>query len=459
MQQPTVAVIQNTFFSILLLSVSGCASFSNDGGFNAVQKTTQQHLKQTAVWANTDDLRAKNSAQVNALLKEPLSQEDAVQIALLNNANLQANFYQLQIDEADMVEAGSLPNPSFSMLYAKNNGEYKIEQILTMNVLALFTAPKASAIEKHRFEVTQNKVALSILQLARQTRNAYIRALAAKQQVEYLEQVLQSAQASGELAKRMQKAGNWSQQTADREQSFVATTAIDLAQAQHDCLVAEENLTQLLGLSDPSKFKLPPRLPNLPSSEDSLRVVNQEDFSQRLDLQQTRLNTEALAKQLGLSKATRFMNVLELGPARVLEGRRSDPSKKGVEIKFELPIFDWGTAKVKRAEGRYMQAINEAKQQAIVAASEVRSQYDLYLTRYAIAQRYRDEVVPLRKRMLDESLLRYNGMLTSPFELMATAREQVLAVNEYMTALRDFWLADSDLDMALVGSPIDTKGY
>jgi hypothetical protein len=60
---------------------------------------------------------------------------------------------------------------------------------------------------------------------------------------------------------------------------------------------------------------------------------------------------------------------------------------------------------------------------------------------------------------LKESLRRYNGMLMSPFELMVAAREQVLAINRYIEALRDFWLAESDLDMVLVGSPIDSKGY
>jgi outer membrane protein TolC len=153
-----------------------------------------------------------------------------------------------------------------------------------------------------------------------------------------------------------------------------------------------------------------------------------------------------------------LINVLELGPARVLEGRRGEPAKKGIEISFELPLFDWGTARVKRAEARYMQAINEAKQQAIIAASEVRQQYDFYTSRYTIAQSYRDQIIPLRKRLLDESLLRYNGMLISPFELMQTAREQVLAVNQYMMVLRDFWKAESDLEMALIGSPAALEG-
>ncbi|MGJ8620488.1 MAG: TolC family protein [Methylophilaceae bacterium] len=458
MQHIFVAPLKQLLTIMLIAGLAGCATFSQDGGFNTVQTITQKHIKQKPVWANTDALLQENAALTSTLLAKPLSQDDAVQVALLNNSGLQADFYQLQIAESNIVQAGRLPNPRFSMLYARNNGDYKIEQVFTMNLMALFTLSKATEIEKQHFVTQQNQIAINILGLARQTRNAYIDALAMQQKLDYLEQVMLSAQASGELASRMHQAGNWSQLQADKEQSFLIENTLVYQQAKYDCIQAKEKLTKLLGLTHPDDFNLPARLSNLPEKQQDLKKISADDFAKRLDLQQTKSNTQALANQLGLTKSTRLINVLELGPARVLEGRRSDPSKKGIEISFELPLFDWGTARVKRAEARYMQALNEAKQQAIIAASEVRQQYDLYTTRYAIAQNYRDQIIPLRKRLLDESLLRYNGMLISPFELMQTAREQVLAVNQYMIALRDFWLAESDLEMALVGSPIASKG-
>jgi outer membrane protein TolC len=451
------------FMSIVMflfaLMLSGCATFSQDGGFNRVEETTQSYIKQKPVWLKTEKAQEVNRDNVKTLLEKPLTIENAVQVALLNNAQLQADFYELQLAEADVVQAGRLPNPTFSMLYARHNGDYKIEQTITMNIMALFTMGKATEIEKKRFEATQNRMVLQVLDLAKQTRNAYINALASKQNVNYLSQVNESAHATYTLAKRMREAGNWTTLDEGREQSFYTETALELTKAENQCLQAEERLTQLLGLKHPADFKLPERLADLPDSEERLKSINQDDFAKRLDLQQTRLNTESLAKQLGLTKATHFINVLEIGPARVLEGRRGDPTKKGIDLSFELPIFDWGSSKVKRAEATYMQAFHQANQQAIVAASEVRTQYNHYLSTYDLAKRYRDEIIPLRQSILKESLLRYNGMLMSPFELMVAAREQVLAINRYIETLRDFWLADSDLDMVLVGSPIESKGY
>jgi outer membrane protein TolC len=101
-----------------------------------------------------------------------------------------------------------------------------------------------------------------------------------------------------------------------------------------------------------------------------------------------------------------------------------------------------------------MQAVNRAADSAIRARSEVREFYAAYRTAFDIARHYRDEIVPLRKRISEEMLLRYNGMLSSVFELLADSRDAVASVNAYLEAQRDFWIAEADLQMALTtGSP------
>ena len=180
-------------------------------------------------------------------------------------------------------------------------------------------------------------------------------------------------------------------------------------------------------------------------------------MAQRLDVQAARLQSEALAKNLGLTKTTRFINVLEFGPARVLEGTADAGYKKGYEVSFELPLFDWGTAKVAKAEALYMQSVNIAAQTAINARSEVREAYQGYRSSYDIARHYRDEIVPIKKRISEENQLRYNGMLIGVFDLLADARTQITSVNSYIEALRDFWTAQADLEMALIGKPSLTQ--
>ena len=131
--------------------------------------------------------------------------------------------------------------------------------------------------------------------------------------------------------------------------------------------------------------------------------------------------------------------MLEIGPARTKED--PEPRKTGFEIELELPLFDWGGAKVAQGRGD-LHAVGAAAspRRPSTRAREVREAYSAYRDRVStLARHYRDEIVPLRKRISEEKLLRYNGMLISVFELLADAREQVASVNAAIEALRDFW--------------------
>lgn len=444
-QRTLVTLIASAFI------LGGCATFSKDSGFGNVQETTQQHIKQEVVWPKTTDEQSKVDSRVKELLSHPLNADAAVQLALLNNKGLQASFYELGISEADLVQAGRFPNPRFSMRYTKNGGEYNIEQSLTFNIFSLLTIPKMKEIERQRFEQTKQATAIEVLRLAHQTRVAYFNAVTANEELGYSAQVKESAEASAELARRMAKAGNYSKLEQAREQNYYAEAALDYANANNAKVSTMEFLSRLLGVS-PDNFTIEPRLPDLPKSIDQLQPYEKTAFEQRLDLKAMKLETEILAKQLGLTKTTRFINVLEIGPARVLEGRRSSGYKNGVDISFELPLFDWGGARVARAEAIYMQSVNRTAQKAVDAQSEVREAYSTYRANYDIAKHYRDEIVPLHKKILDENQLRYNGMLVSPFELLADARAQVVSVKSYIEALKQFWLSESVLNMSLTGS-------
>ena len=450
---PHAAIKSSTLIALITTSfaLGGCATFSKDGGFGAVQDATQKHIKQEVVWPKTEAEQNKIDERVKALLAQRMDVEKAVQIALFNNKSLQASYYQLGISEADVVQAGRLPNPKFSMLYTRNDGDYKIEQILTFNIFSLLTMPKMQEIERQRFEQIKKTTAFEVLRLAIYTRIAYFNAVAATEQVRYSEQVKESAEASAEFARRMLKAGNFNKLQQVREQSFYADAALDYGKANNKQVSAYEALSRLLGVSV-DQLNLEERLPDLPKSITELQPFEKAAFEQRLDLQAIRFETDALAKQLGLTKTTRFLNLLEIGPARVLEGRRGEPYKKGVELSFELPIFDWGTARVARAESIYMQSVNRAAQLAINAQSEIREAYNTYRTNYDVTKHIRDEIVPLRKKILQENQLRYNGMLISPFELFGDARAQVTSVKSYIESLREFWVADSTLQMTLIGN-------
>ncbi len=433
-------------------ALGGCASFSPDGGFTAVEETTQRLIAKDVRWARSATDQDGIEQRVSALLSKPLTVDDAVQVALLNNRGLQATFQELGVSEAEMVQAGRLPNPGFSFGRSSRGDEREIERSLHVNLARLLALPLVDALERRRFEQTQGLVALRVLTLAADTRKAYYNALAAEESTRYMQQVKKAAEASAELARRMQQVGNFNKLQRAREQVFHADAALNLARAEQVQRSTRERLTRLLGAwGAQTQFVLPERLPDLPKDVLDLPDIERVALAQRLDVQGAKLAAEQTARQLGLTRTTRFVNVLELGLVR--NGSNEAPTRRGWEISVELPLFDWGGARVARAESQYMQAVHSAAETAINARSEVREAYTGYRSAYDIARFQRDDVVPLNQRIAEENLLRYNGMLIGVFELLADARTQIASVNASIQALRDFWIAQADLDMALIGRP------
>jgi outer membrane protein TolC len=442
-------------FVVALVSagvLGGCATFSRDSGFGAVEQAAKERLHKDVKWQRDDSERDSVRSAVKELLVSPLSVDNAVQAALLNNPGLQATYAELGIAEADLVQAGRMTNPHFAYLRTSAGGAQKLEWALTFPIVDLLTMPLRTRIEGHRFEQVKLAVAGRMLEVATVTRKSWIETVAAEERVRYLEQVKLAAEASSDLAGRMERAGNFNRLDRMREEVFHSETAARLARARQEAVAERERLTRMMGLSgNDIAFLLPERLPDLPADTLEIRDIEGRAMAGRLDVQAAKRETEALAASLGLTRATRFINVLELGPAVTKED--PEPWKRGFEVSLQLPVFDWGSARVAKAEAIYTQALHRVAETAVNAGSEVRSAYSAYRTAYDTATRYRDEIVPLRKKIAEENMLRYNGMLIGVFDLLADAREQVAAVTAYIDALRGFWISESDLQAAFNGPP------
>ena len=306
-----------TVAALALFALSGCATLSSDGGFGPVEQAANDRLGKDVKWARSDADRDAIDKRVAQLLEQPLSADDATQIALLNNKGLQASFGELGISEADRVQAGRLPNPGFSFGRLQQGSGLEIDRSIQFNLARLLMLPMVNQIESRRFEQTRSAVALSVLSLASEARKAYYLAVAADETGRYMLQVQTAAEAGAELARRQAQAGNWNKLQQAREQSFYADAALNLARSEQARSAARERLTRLMGLWGPqTQFRLPERLPDLPKAPNDLPDIEQTAMAQCLDVQAAKLGTEQVAKNLGLTRATRFINVLEVGAVR-----------------------------------------------------------------------------------------------------------------------------------------------
>ena len=439
------------------LLAGGCASVGPDSGLATTEAAARSHLGKDLVWARTEADQALINQRVAALLAQPLGVEPAVQLALLNNRGLQAQFFALGIGEAELLQAGRLPNPGFSFSRLRRGDELELERGWHIGLARLLVMPLLQDLAAQDLAQTRLQVAAQVLALAADTRVAWVQAVAAEESLRYARQVTTAAEASAELAQRMLAAGNFNKLQQAREQRFQAEAALRQAQAQRLQRSSRERLTRLLGLDGAqtgaqTAYRLPERLPDLPdpvTAADDLPNIERTAMAQRLDVAGATLAVQQTARSLGLTQATRFINLLEAGA--VANGASNAPTQRGWTLSLEVPLFDWGDARIARSQAVYLQAVNRAAQTATNARSEVREAYGNYRSAYDIARQHRDALVPLQQRISEENVLRYNGMLISVFELLADARVQIAGVSEAISATRDFWLARADLDRALTG--------
>jgi outer membrane protein TolC len=313
--------------------------------------------------------------------------------------------------------------------------------------------PARSEIAAERFHQAQLRAAEETLRVAHDARRAYYRAVAARELIHFLTESQSAAEAATKLAERLRETGAMNKLDQAREQVFYADLTAQLASARQREGSEREALIRAMGLSGASlDFKLPNALPAVPRRVQTWAGIEVDAVARRVDLQIARIGLDVLAKSYGLTQASRFINILDAGYADKLEKRPDERFlMRGFDIRLQIPIFDFGEVRVRQAEATYMQSVNRLLEMSVNARSEARDAYRVYHSTYDIAGHYQREVLPLRKIISDETLLRYNAMLIDVFSLLAEARQRIAATITAIEAKRDFWLATVDLKAAIAG--------
>jgi outer membrane protein TolC len=433
--------------------LSGCTWFSPDAGMGVVSTIAQRELnKDTAAIRSPEEAEAA-AATVRRLLGRTLTADAAVQIALLNNRGLQAAYDELAIADAARVGQSLPPNPTFSWRRIQVGPALESEMELVTEIIALATLPARSEIATERFHQAQLRAAEVTLRVAHEARRAYYRAVAARELVHFLTESQSAAETATQLAARLGETGAMNKLDQAREQVFYADLTAQLATARQREASEREALIRAMGLWGVHlDFKLPNALPAVPRRIQTLAGIEVDAVARRVDLQIARIELDVLAKSYGLIQATRFINILDGGYADKLEKRPDERNlMRGFDVRLQVPLFDFGEVRVRQAEATYMQAVNRLLELAVNARSEARDAYRGYRSTYDIAGHYQREVLPLRKIISDETLLRYNAMQIDVFALLAEARQRIAATITAIEAKRDFWLATVDLKAAIAG--------
>jgi outer membrane protein, heavy metal efflux system len=440
------------WLSVGLLFFSGCTSMTLDAGFDDIKATVQQRSSIQISWNNGTDLDQEASERLHSLLKRKLTADDAVQIALLNNRDLQALYSDLGVAQADLVQAGLLGNPIFDaavMFPVSGGGRPDLELGAAMNFLNIFDIPLRKRVAVARFEEVKARLAGSVLDFAGRVRIAFYTHQSDQQMLELRQTIVQALGASLEIADRLSAAGNITDLDSARERAQLEAGKLALRSAEVALRQSREELNIVMGLwGEQIQWQSDGRLPEIPEQPVRMKDIEGLALEQSLDLANARQRIAATGQQLGLTRWTTLLPELSAGP----QAERNDGEWEiGPRLEFSIPLFDQGQARVGRGAAELRRARQEYYGAAVRIRATARALRDRVEGARDRALYYRDILLPLRERIVNEAQLQYNAMQLGPFQLLRAREQQIQTAVAYIESLRDYWLARADVEQILSG--------
>lgn len=426
----------------VIFALAGCSTVSQNDVFDSMNQMTAERGAGELKWLKTPQEVQDVQKSVNLLLEEPLSEENAVRITLINNRALQQTYEQIGIAQSELVQAGLMTNPLLGYSVGHGGGITRSGVTVELAFLDLLWIPLRRELGGLALEETKLKVGDEVLRSVRDARKRYIDARVAQERVRLNSDVLKSHEATLQLAMRQYTAGNLPKRDVLKIEDGYARTRLESIRLARDDAMAREALNKILGIygeqtyytlsEEPLSIGAQPREDG---SLERLAMVN------RLDIAAAQKRVEFAAKEAGYTEKTRLLSevTLEGGSEKSTGENRFNT----VGIKIPLPIFDMGQARLSRTQALYNQSVQHLVELAVNVRSEVREAYAATRYDYDIAREYQ-ESIHVNQNILKQTQLYYNGMLDGIYELLADQRrysdvkmQSVMAIGEYKKAQAD----------------------
>lgn len=425
-----------------VLLLAACAGSTSLGGDPSTVGVSVPFSMQSG-YADSDAIKS----EIAKIMSKPVDADAAARLALLASPALHQIYFELRIDDRDIVET----------LARIPSGEPDLERRFAAAIVGRQSRANA-AVDRLNFE--QHKIALAgaIVRTGLDVRRLHVDAVSARKFVEMNEELKTASDAAAELTRRMARVGNLPRLNEYRESVSQAEVTIQLAKSRQIAVAARERFVRALPLGENrTRLELAGDLPKLPESVAGPEDPEEEALGVRYDIQALRYEIAAQALDLQLDgydggqllSRTRFVQI----PLNDV----FDPGR--IMPPINAPYFSLSIQQVSARAAGYMAQFNRLGNAALQAGSEAREATAARMTTYDIARAYEKTIGPIQERIWDESVYRYNGMLTSVFDLLAEARQRLSVRVAATDALRDFWLADIEYRRAVyVGDPIAGVG-
>jgi outer membrane protein TolC len=390
--------------------------------------------------------------ELERLGEQPLTLDGAVRIALWNNRELRAQLLGLGVARAQLVQASVLPNLDFEaelLLPTESSGNRKWSLGAGFSLSDLILRGGRGDVAEADLSTARIEAAGATLDLAYQVRLAYYDLQASAQELALLRTAHEAYAASAEAAQVLHDAGNVTDLDLSTQQSAEQGALLQLDQAQEDAGDLRERLNVLLGLfGRDTGWRLAGPLPEPTSAIAPPERLETRAIQSSLELAAARATLAAAERRVGAAETAGWL------PRLHVEARAENDGEYwqvGPALSGSLPLFDHqqGTVVSRRAErDQVSERLNAA---AITIRAATRAARAKALSAEQRVRRYHDQLLPLRERIVAQTLLEYNAMQVGVFRLLEARREQLEAQRAYVATLRDYWRARATLEQLLAG--------
>jgi cobalt-zinc-cadmium efflux system outer membrane protein len=432
---------------LALLLLGGCASVDLRAGFPEVSAAVEERAAARIEWNRGTELDREAAERLRSLLGRSLTADDAVQVALLNNRNLQAMYTDLGLAQADLVQAGLFKNPILDagVFLPLSGVRPDVQLSVVIGFLDALYVPLRKRVAAAAFEETKLLVTGAVLDFAAQVRGAFYVHQGNEQLLELRRTVVEALGASLDVSRRLHAAGNITDLDLARDRALTETGRLALRSAEVAARQSREQLNALMGAwGEQTAWTIAGRLPDIPAPPPPANGIERVALDRSLDLATARQRVIVAGQQLGYSRTAALIPEADAGVELEREGDDSS-WKLGPVVSLPIPLFDQGQARVGKAAAELRRAQLEYYGLAVRIRATARAIQDRMEGARDRALYYRDILLPLGERIVNEAQLQYNAMQIGVFQLLRDRERQIETAVGYVEALRDYWLARTDL--------------
>lgn len=433
---------------LVAVLLASCASVPRHRGNDDVNAMLRER-HQLSLPVTPED-RERAVAQAGRRLERPLRVDDAVAIALARSPEVARSLAELGLVYADLLEASRLSNPTLSVS-ALDSDEPGARTQIGLSIVQSFTDVllfrSRLGLTRGEFKSAQEEAVRGLQDAIAEVVEDYF-TLVGEQQVAEMRRIVATAgRNAATLAERFHAAGNMPALERALQQADAVDAELGADEASVDAVEAHHALAARLGLSTDEAYTVVDTLPLPVKTEDALEDLLPIAYRSRVDLAAARRRAELLARSLGVTRAFRWLGEFEVGFER--ERETDGAVLRGPSVSLQLPIFHQNQAAVARAEAQVDLAIAEATALERGIGHEVKAAHAKVAAAHRRVERLQSELVPLREEIVARTQEEFNFMLTGAFELIEARQEEFDAYEDYLDALREYWLARNELSRAI----------